>query len=387
MNNNISFSLVGFILIFLGSIPIFAEAKTSNAQKNNIHSREIKVTFPETPEPVKYSLTIVVNTIKTKLRSTEPYFFVPIQAKILRLSAVRKDGTLARQYAVKPLQDQLTSALSQLESEVSQDNSEIPSKLEPPKPVETPIDPLDETVLAGYENKASSSEKSSTEKLENELTDEIKRGKLLVKLGAELERVSFKSTLANQTLDGTSSSLAPTYELRQFFSRGQDLYSFAIGGRTTKLTLEQPIENTSSPYNEFYAAVGISMSQPITFDAIISWLKTPELAVVITEIDDVEHGQISSSPHVGLTLGVRYQWMEKIESGIKLTPYISAGGGLGFGLFTNYEFLEYQKIHFSAGAFYENLKLNRKGQCGACTSENTTRINQLGLSIQASTAL
>jgi hypothetical protein len=387
VNNKVSFSLFGFIFIFLGSTPIFAETNTNNIQKIHSRSREIKITFPETPEPVKYSLTFVVNSTKTKLKSTEPYFFIPLQARILRLSAVRKNGTLARQYAVEPLQDQLTAALNQPDQEVSQDQIEIPAPPQPPKPVETPIDPLDETVLAGYENKASSSEKTSTEKLETELTDEIKRGKLQIKLGAELERVSFKSTLANQTLEGNSSDLAPTYELRQFFNRVQDLYSFAIGGRTTKLTLEQPVENTSSPYSEFYIAGGISTSPLLTFDVMIAWLKTPELAVVITEIDDVEHGQISSSSHVGFTLGARYQWMEKLESGIKVTPYISAGGGLGFGLFTNYEFLEYQKIQFSAGAFYENLKLNRKGQCGACTAENTTRINQLGLSFQASKAL
>ncbi len=367
---------------------MMAETNISLDKTTAPRSMEAKISFPETPEVVKYSITFIIDSVKTKLKSTEPYFIVPVNATIVRLSAVRKNGTLARQYAVKPLQDQLDAARLQSETPVPKDlPPELPISTEEPKPVEIPVDPLDEEVLSGYENKATSSEKTSTDKLETELTEEFKRGKLFLKLGAELERIKFDSTLGNQTLSGSTAGLSPVYELRQFFSRGQGQYSLGFGGRTTKITLDQPVEKTSSGYSEFYLASSLSMSSKISFDTYFSWLKTPELLQVIKEIDDVEHGQISSSSHFGLTLGARYQWIEKLESGIRLTPYVSAGGGLGYNIFTNYEFLEYQRIFLTLGAFYKDLKLSRKDQCDACTSENTTKINQLGLSLQASTYL
>ena len=388
VNNKTGCSLFGFFLTFLVSLPLMAESNVGLDKTTPPHSMKAKVSFPETPEVVKYSLTFIINSVKTKLKSTEPYFIVPVNATIVRLSAVRKNGTLARQYALKPLQDQLDAARKQSETPVVKDlPPELPISTEASKPVETTVDPLDEKVLSGYENKATSSEKTSTDKLETELTEEFKRGKLLVKLGAELEQIKLNSTLGNQTLSGTSSGIAPTYELRQFFSRGEVEYSLGFGGRTTKITLDQPVEKTSSGYSEFYLASSLSMSPQVSLDTYFSWLKTPELSQVIKEIDDVEHGLISSSSHFGLTIGARYQWIDKLESGIRLTPYVSAGGGLGYHIFTNYEFLEYQKIFLTLGAYYKDLKLSRKDQCNACTSGNATKMSQVGLSLQASTTL
>ncbi|MEI8027963.1 MAG: hypothetical protein WCI18_16555 [Pseudomonadota bacterium] len=325
------------------------------------------VSFPATPENVRYLLKYSLNRKKYLIKSREAKFEVPVKAKIFALTAVRNDGTIAREYSIVPLNKQLL--LPQ-----SQESTPILEQAEPEE--------IDSNILSSYEIVASNSEMTSSKKIAEDEQNEIRRTDLEARVGLKIIKFHLKSSLGAESLNGSSLLLSPTYELAQSFLSNQTIWSVGLGGTFAKLELNQASQKATGMFIRNYLYASAQVAPQFTVRAALNFLKTPELAEVIKEIDDSEQATISAYSRVSPSFRAEYQPVESVELGLELRPYISGGGGYGYSLDGAHKWITWQKIRGYLGAEYDSYRLKRKGQCSGCTDDNTSEINQLSLTLQ-----
>jgi len=342
-------------------------ASKKSSSLNRSQSPKVQMTFPATPENVKYLLKYSLHWKKYRLTSRKASMEVPLKAKILQLTAVRADGTIAREYSVVPLNKQLKRP---------------PSQANPARGQQSSPEELDAKILSSYESTASHSELSSTKKIAEEEQNEIRRTDLEARIGLKLIRFDLNSTLGTQSLKGSSLLLSPTYELAQSFASHQTKWAVGLGGTFAKLELKQASQNANGMFSKTYLFTSIQLAPQFTVRGSLNVLKTPELAEVIRDVDDSEQANLSSYLRVSPAIRAEYNPVDPLELGLELKPFVSGGGGYGYALEGAYRMVLWRKIRGYLGADYDIYKLQRRGQCSACTNENTTIISKLSLNFQ-----
>ena len=333
-------------------------------------SQMASVKFPPTPEQVKYLLKYAMEGKTFLVKSLEAKFVLPIQAQIIGLTAVRPNGTIAREYSIAPLMAQLASP----------NLSDDPTQNAQSEPEE-----IDSGLLSSYEDTASNSETRSSEKIALDEQNDIRRGEIQGSLGLKLIRFNLESTLGAQSLKGSSFLLSPTYELAQSFFSGNTPWAVGIGGTFAKLVLNQPSQKATGTFSKTYLFASGLLAPKFTFKAALNFLKTPELSEVIQEIDGTEQAKISSYSRISPTFRGDYLAQEELDLGLEIRPYVSGGGGFGYSLDGTYLVWEMQRIKAFAGAEFDAYNLKRSKQCSDCTDENSTKINQLSIFVQGQT--
>ncbi len=359
--------------VFLTKAPILwaydtlqGTSKTALATKEPETSKSL-ISFPATPENVRYFLRYSLDHKNYLIKTRETKIEVPVKAKIMALTAVRNNGTIAREYSIVPLNKQLQLPQS-LDSTPGLENAE---------PEE-----IDSSILSSYEDVASNSEVASSKKIAEDEQNEIRRTDLEARIGLKIIKFHLKSTVGAESLNGNSMLLSPTYELAQSFLSNQSLWSVGLGGTIAKLELNQKSQKATGVFSRNYLFASAQVAPQVTARAALNFLKTPELAEVIKEIDDSEHAAISTYSRVSPSFRAEYQPLENLELGLEIRPYVSGGGGYGFSLDSAYNWITWQKIAGYLGAEYDSYKLKRHAQCSGCTDDNTSEISQLSLSLQ-----